>query len=330
MAESLTPPALCIVVPCYNEEDVLPETACELAKKLYALCKDGRIAPASTVLFVDDGSKDATWKLIRSLNAGTFHSEAANVSSVNFCGIRLAHNTGHQNALYAGLMKALDEGYDCAISMDADLQDDIEAIDEMLNAFASGAEVVYGVRSSRETDTFFKRGTAQVFYNIMRRLGVEMVSNSADYRLMGRRSLRALSHYQETNLFLRGIVPALGFTTAKVYYERKERFAGESKYPLSKMISFALEGITSFSIVPIRLVTLAGFLSLIVAFIMVVYALVSAATGVSVPGWTSLMVSLWLVGGLIMVSLGIVGEYVGMTYRESKRRPRYIIAESLD
>ncbi len=330
MAESQVPPTLWVVVPCYNEENVLLEIAQRLSEKLCALRKSGRIAPASTVLFVDDGSKDATWELIRSLNTGAFPFEVDTTPSVNIRGVRLAHNTGHQNALYAGLMRALEEGCDCAVSMDADLQDDVEAIDEMLAAFDAGAEVVYGVRSSREADSAFKRNTAGAFYKIMSLLGVEMVSDSADYRLMGRRSLSALSHYQEANLFLRGIVPSLGFTTAKVYYERKERFAGESKYPLSKMISFALEGITSFSIVPIRLVTLLGFSSLIVALIMVVYALASAATETTVPGWTSLMVSIWLVGGLIMVSLGIVGEYVGMTYRESKCRPRYIIAETID
>ena len=320
-------PLLWVVVPCYNEQEVLPETARRLALKLSSLVADGRIAPQSCALLVNDGSRDATMQLIRGLRQG--HIEGLDVPKGMFRGISLAHNAGHQNALFAGLMTAYDEGCDCAISIDADLQDDIDAIDEMLQAYDEGAEIVYGVRSSRETDTAFKRNTARGFYALMRWLGVEMVSDSADYRLMGRDALKALSQYQETNLFLRGIVPSLGFTTAKVYYRRAERFAGESKYPLRKMIAFAIEGITSFSVVPIRCVTLLGIISLFISILMVVFAIVSKAGGTVVPGWTSLMVSVWFVGGLIMVSLGIVGEYVGKAYLESKRRPRYIIGEVL-
>ncbi|MDO4798582.1 MAG: glycosyltransferase family 2 protein [Coriobacteriales bacterium] len=321
-------PMLWVVVPCYNEEEVLPETARRLMAKLGRLATDGRIDARSRVLLVDDGSRDATWEMIRALASGSLEGVACPAGM--FCGISLAHNAGHQNALYAGLMHASDHGCDCAVSMDADLQDDIDAIDEMLGRFAEGAEVVYGVRDNRDTDTAFKRGTARAFYGLMGRLGVEMVPDSADYRLMGRRALEALSEYREANLFLRGIVPAIGFPTARVYYRRGERFAGESKYPLGRMVQFALQGITSFSVLPIRLVTALGVASVVVSVGMVVYALVSRASGDVVPGWTSLMVSVWFVGGLIMVSLGVVGEYVGMTYLESKRRPRYIIGDVVE
>ena len=322
------PPRLWVVVPCYNEEEVLPETSRRLADKMTFLMDAGRISEDSHVLLVNDGSRDATWSQIEQLHAGSLGN--VSVTPGLFCGLSLAHNAGHQNALYAGLMQALDHDCDCTISLDADLQDDINAIDEMLARHEEGAEVVYGVRSSRATDTAFKRNTAEAFYAFMRWLGVEMVSDSADYRLMGRKPLLALAQYQEVNLFLRGIVPAIGFPSAKVYYERGERFAGESKYPLTKMISFALEGITSFSIKPIRMVTLAGLLALAVSVIMVIYALASRISGNVVAGWTSQMVSVWFVGGLIMVSLGIVGEYVGRTYLETKHRPRYVIGELLD
>lgn len=328
MKRGVHPPVLWVVVPCYNEEEVLPETARRLSGKIAALTGSGRVDPSSHILLVDDGSSDATWRLVEALHEGTLGGLA--VLAGLFRGLRLAHNAGHQNALYAGLMHALESGCDCAVSLDADLQDDIDAIDEMLERRAAGAEVVYGVRDNRDTDTRFKRGTAGAFYSLMGRLGVEMVPDSADFRLMGRRSLEALSGYGEANLFLRGIVPQLGFETARVYYRRGERLAGESKYPLPKMVSFALRGITSFSVAPIRLVTLAGLLSLVVAAAMVVYALASAALGSVVPGWTSLMVSVWLVGGMVMVSLGVVGEYVGQTYLESKRRPRYIVGEVLE
>ena len=251
------PPVLWVVVPCYNEQEVLPTTAGVLAEKLASLRARGMVAPASRILLVNDGSKDETWRLARAL-----HDDPASLGLPNavgmFCAISFAHNEGHQNALFAGLMHALERGCDCAVSLDADLQDDPNAIDEMLRAHAQGAEVVYGVRSSRASDSVFKRDTAEAFYGLMRWLGVEMVSDSADYRLMGRRSIEALSRYGEANLFLRGIVPALGFTSAKVEYVRAPRAAGESKYPLGKMLSFALEGITSFSVRPVRLVLLAG------------------------------------------------------------------------
>ena len=298
------PPVLWVVVPCYNEQEVLPTTAGVLAEKLASLRARGMVAPASRILLVNDGSKDETWRLARAL-----HDDPASLGLPNavgmFCAISFAHNEGHQNALFAGLMHALERGCDCAVSLDADLQDDPNAIDEMLRAHAQGAEVVYGVRSSRASD-------------------------SADYRLMGRRSIEALSRYGEANLFLRGIVPALGFTSAKVEYVRAPRAAGESKYPLGKMLSFALEGITSFSVRPVRLVLLAGLVFLLVALVMVLYALASLVAGRVVAGWTSLMISVWFVGGVTVTSLGIVGEYVGRIYLESKHRPRYIIAETLD
>lgn len=332
MAEDATNGAavrLAIVVPCYNEEEVLPETCRRLAAKLASLVERGIVAPQSRVLFVNDGSRDATWSLIKqaSLDPAAFGIAP---DAPWFEGICFAHNEGHQNALFAGLMRALEAGFTCTISLDADLQDDIDAMDEMLEKHRAGAEIVYGVRSNRDTDTAFKRGTAEAFYGFMRWLGVEMVSDSADYRLMGRRAVEALSRYGEVNLFLRGIVPALGFSTDKVYYVRGARFAGESKYPLKKMLSFAFEGITSFSVKPIRWVSLLGALSIVVAIAMLAYTFVSMAFGHVVEGWSSLMVSIWLVGGLIMLSLGIVGEYIGKIYLEAKARPRYIIAEETD
>lgn len=322
-------PVLWIVVPCYDEEEVLPTTARLLAAKLRSLLDRGFVADGSCVLLVNDGSRDATWGIVRALHDDPTSLGIPEAAGL-FRGISFSHNEGHQNALYAGLMHALAHGCDCAVSLDADLQDDPDAIDEMLDAYARGSEVVFGVRSSRSTDTAFKRGTAEAFYGLMRWLGVELVSDSADYRLMGRRSLEALSHYGEANLFLRGIVPSLGFPSSKVYYERAPRAAGESKYPLGKMVSFALEGITSFSVRPLRIVTVVGLAFLLVALAMVVYALASAATGHTVAGWTSLMVSVWFVGGVTVTSLGVVGEYVGRIYVESKHRPRYVIAEELE
>ena len=322
-------PELWLVVPCYNEQEVLPLTAHVLAQKLCALMDAGAIASSSHVLLVDDGSSDETLDIIQGLNA---HPDAYGVEAVPglFRGISLAHNAGHQHALYAGLMHAYEQGCSCAVSLDADLQDDPDAIAEMLAAHAAGAEVVFGVRNNRDTDTAFKRGSAEAFYRLMRWLGVELVPDCADFRLMGRRALEALSHYGEANLFLRGLVPALGFETAKVYYRRAARAAGESKYPLGKMLSFALEGITSFSVRPLRLVTAAGLAFLLVSLAMVLYALVSAAMGAVVAGWTSLMVSVWFVGGVTVTSLGIVGEYVGRIYLESKHRPRYIIESVIE
>lgn len=315
-------PVLYIVVPCYNEEEVLPETAKRLWKKLRSLMRAQKIDEKSRVLFANDGSKDRTWEIITKLHDNPNHKGV-------FTGITLAHNRGHQNVLYAGLMSALERGCDAAISMDADLQDDINAIDGMVDEYLNGADIVFGVRDNRDTDTAFKRGTAGAFYKVMRVMGTETVPNSADFRLMDKRALEALAQYGEANLFLRGIVPTLGFNTANVYYQRAERFAGESKYPLSKMIGLAVDGITSFSVTPLRMVTMGGVAFLVISIIMLIYALVSRIAGVTVSGWTSLLVSIWFVGGALMVSLGTVGEYVGRIYIESKHRPRYIIADEL-
>ncbi len=311
-------PILYVVIPCYREEEALPMTAEALRPLMNELMDEGAIAPASKVLLVDDGSPDGTWDVIGNL--------AVDGTGL-FTGISLAHNRGHQIALLAGLMEALEQGCDCAVSMDADLQDDPWALREMLKERARGMEVVYGVRSSRATDTAFKRETAHAFYRLMSALGVEMVPDSADYRLMGRRALEALSGYKEENLFLRGIVPSIGFPAAKVYYERGKRIAGESKYPLGKMLSFAAEGVTSFSTAPIRAVAVAGILFLVVSLIMLIWSVVTQVKGDAVPGWASLMASLWFVGGAVMLSLGVVGEYVGKCYIESKRRPRWCVRE---
>lgn len=321
--ETRSVPSLYVVVPCYNEEEALPATAARLRDTMRQLVEDGKVAPSSRVLLVDDGSADGTWEVVRNLHDNPENEDL-------FLGISLAHNRGHQNALYAGLMEALGHGCDAAVSIDADLQDDPDAIGDMVDAYLAGAEVVYGVRDDRQTDTRFKRGTAHAFYRIMRILGAELVPDSADFRLMGSAALRALSGYEETNLFLRGIVPSLGFKAKKVYYKRGVRVAGESKYPLRKMVAFAVDGITSFSVVPLRLVTAVGGLFVFVALAMLVYAVASLIHGSAVSGWTSLMVSIWLVGGVLMVSLGVVGEYVGKIYLESKRRPRYVIAERLE
>ncbi len=315
-------PTLYIVVPCYNEEEVLPETAARLEAKLVSLMEAEKIARNSRVLLANDGSRDRTWEIICGLHDDPAHDGM-------FTGISLAHNRGHQNVLFAGLMAALERGCDISISMDADLQDDVNAIDEMVDAYLEGADIVFGVRSDRDTDTRFKRGTAMAFYGLMRRMGTETVPNSADFRLMDSRALQALSQYGETNLFLRGIVPSLGFQTAEVYYRRAERFAGESKYPLSKMLSLAVDGVTSFSVTPLRMVTVAGSAFVIISLLALVYAIISLVMGTTVTGWTSLLISIWFVGGAIMVSLGIVGEYVGRIYMESKHRPRYIVAEEL-
>lgn len=318
-----TDPTLYVVVPCYNEEEVLPETAARLERKLRDLMAAKKVSRESRVLLANDGSRDRTWELICDL-----HDDPARDDI--FTGISLAHNRGHQNVLYAGLMTALERGCDITVSMDADLQDDVDAIDQMVDAYLAGADIVYGVRNDRQTDSRFKRGTAEAFYRLMARMGTETVPNSADFRLMDARALEALAQYGEANLFLRGIVPSLGFTTAEVYYARAERFAGESKYPLSRMVSLAVDGITSFSVAPLRMVTAAGALFVVIALLALVYALVSLIMGTTVGGWTSLLISIWFVGGAIMVSLGIVGEYVGRIYLESKHRPRYIVAEELD
>ncbi len=309
---------LYIVIPCYKEEEMLPETGKRLREKLSGYIKEGRISPESRVLFVDDGSTDGTWDKICTLNR----------ENEFFTGIRLSHNRGHQNALLAGLLTAAERA-DVMISMDADLQDDINAMDEMLDRFFEGCESVYGGRRRRDKDTFFKRATAEGFYRFMSALGVEIVFNHADYRLMSKRAVEALAEYKEVNLFLRGIVPLLGFKWTTVEYDRGERLAGESKYPLRKMIAFALDGITSFSVKPIRLVLTCGCIVFAVSILMILWTLITKLTGNAESGWSSLMCSIWLIGGLQLLGLGVIGEYIGKTYAETKRRPRYIISDIL-
>ena len=312
-------PTVYLVVPCYNEEAVLPETRRRLTAKLTALMETGRADPRSRILFVDDGSRDNTWPLIE-----TYHREDPLVS-----GLKLAHNRGHQNALLAGLMTAREKA-DCVISLDADLQDDVEAIDAFLEKYAAGCEVVYGVRSRRDADTFFKRTSAQGFYRFMKLLGVDIVYNHADYRLMGRRALDALAQYRETNLFLRGIVPEIGFKSDVVLYERAERFAGESKYPLRKMLHFAVDGITSFSVRPLKVISNFGLVISIGSVLGLLYALISHFMGATVAGWTAIVCSIWLLGGIQLLCLGVLGEYMGKIYSEVKARPRYIVETLLN
>ena len=307
---------LYIVVPCYNEEEVLPITAKTLLNKVNILKSNNIISCDSKVLFVDDGSNDNTLDYIKKLN---------DIDNT-FIGISLSKNRGHQNALLAGLMYAKDRA-DIIISMDADLQDDVNAVDEMIEKYYAGCDIVYGVRSDRKNDTVFKKSTAQAYYKIMNKIGVELVYNHADYRLMSKRAVEALSEFKEKNLFLRGIVPKLGFKTDCVYYERGKRQAGESKYPLRKMLSFAIQGITSFSVKPIRLITFGGFLMFIISMITLIVSIVKWHNGVTVTGWTSLICSIWAIGGIIMVSLGIIGEYIGKIYIETKQRPNYFIDE---
>lgn len=313
------PDILYYVIPCYNEEEVLPETSRRLKEKMENLIRTGRISRKSRVCFVNDGSRDGTWELIEKLHA----------EDSLFSGINLSRNRGHQNALLAGLM-TVREHADMVISMDADLQDDIEACDAMLDKYYEGYDVVYGVRSARKTDTWFKRTTAEGFYKLMDRFGAKVVYNHADYRLMSRRALDGLSQYQEVNLFLRGMVPLVGYPSEVVYYERAERFAGESKYPLKKMISFALDGITSLSIEPIRMITGMGVVIFLFSLLILIYSIVRHAMGATVAGWTFLNVSVWAIGGLILLSLGIIGEYIGKIYMEAKHRPRYLVQEFLD
>lgn len=310
---------LYLVIPCYNEEEVLPETSARLKVKINELIGKDKIDKRSRIIFVNDGSKDGTWDIIKRLHE----------QDRLFGGINLSRNRGHQNALLAGLMTAKDHA-DMVISMDADLQDDINAIDEMVDKYLGGTDIVYGVRSSRKKDTFFKKATAEGFYKIMNGMGANTVVNHADYRLMSKRALEGLSQYGEVNLFLRGIVPMIGYSTDVVYYERGERFAGESKYPLGKMISFATEGITSLSTKPIRMITGLGFFIFLVSIGMLIYSLIRHFMGATIVGWTTLMVSLWAIGGLILLSLGVVGEYIGKIYLETKARPRYIIEQFLN
>ena len=309
---------LYLVIPCYNEEEVLPETTRQLTEKMNDLMARGLIAKESRIVYVNDGSKDNTWALIE-----RYHKENPLVN-----GVDLSRNRGHQNALLAGLMTVKDEA-DVVISLDADLQDDIHAIDRFLEKYYEGCEVVYGVRSARQTDTWFKRHSAQAFYKLMKFFGVDIVYNHADYRLMSRRVLHELAQYGEVNLFLRGLVPLVGFPSGVVEYERRERFAGTSKYPLKKMLSFALDGVTSFSIKPIRFITGLGLLIFVVSVLMLLYFLIVNWTGHTVAGWTSIMVSVWAIGGLQLLAIGVIGEYIGKTYLETKRRPRYIVKQYL-
>ncbi len=310
---------LYIVIPCYNEEEMLPITAKALLEKMQALVQEQKIHPDSKVMFVDDGSKDATWDIICKLNKGIPF----------FTGIKLSRNKGHQNALLAGMNTAIKYA-DIIISMDADLQDDINAIDGFLEKRAQGCEIVYGVRSSRETDTQFKRGTARGYYKLLSKMGVEITYDHADYRLMSRRAVEALGEFKEVNLFLRGLVPMLGFKSDTVEYVRNERQAGESKYPLKKMISFAIEGITSLSVKPIRFITFLGFFIFFVSIIMLIKFLITWAIGNAVPGWSTIVISIWAIGGLQLLSIGVIGEYIGKIYLETKARPKYIIETDLE
>jgi len=313
------PSKLMVVIPCYNEEEVLPETSRRLVAKMAALEKKGLITPDSRVLLVDDGSRDRTWEMISAL-----HSE-----NPLFEGVKLSRNRGHQNALLAGLMTAKGR-CDVSISMDADLQDDMDAMDRFLEKYEEGCDVVYGVRNKRDTDTFFKRETALMFYRLMKALGVDITFNHADYRLMSNRALEALSEFEEVNLFLRGLAPLVGFQSDIVTYDRSERFAGESKYPFKKMLAFAIDGITSFSVKPLRLITTAGMVVFVMSLFMLLYTLISWITGQTVIGWTSTLASIWMIGGIQLLSLGIIGEYIGKIYNETKRRPRFIIARYLN
>ena len=310
---------LYLAIPCYNEEEVLPDTAKKLKEKYKQLMADNKITKDSKIVFIDDGSKDKTWQIIKKLHK----------SNSIFSGIKLSCNRGHQNALLCGLITLKDYA-DAVISIDADLQDDINAFDAMLDRFEQGCDIVYGVRSKRDTDTFFKRFTAESFYKILNSMGAKVVFNHADFRLMSKRALEYLSEYHETNVFLRGLVPMIGLQSDIVEYERSERLAGESKYPLKKMLALAWEGITSLSIQPIRFVTTTGIIVFVLSIAMLIYFLYRYFTGATVLGWASLAVSIWAIGGLQLLAIGIVGEYIGKIYLEVKKRPRYIVDEFLN
>ncbi|MEE3421045.1 MAG: glycosyltransferase family 2 protein [Lachnospiraceae bacterium] len=310
---------LYFVIPCYNEEEVLLETGKRLWGKMKQLIAANKISRKSHVLFVNDGSTDKTWSIITRLHEW----------NPIFSGLSLSRNEGHQNALLAGLLYARDH-CDISISMDADLQDDIEAVDEMISRYEGGCNIVYGVRSNRDSDTWFKRHSAHAFYKLMNKMGVEMVSDHADFRLMDRKALIGLSEFKEVNLFLRGIVPMIGYKTDKVYYKRGERFAGKSKYPLKKMFSFSIQGITSLSVQPIRMITNTGLFIFLVSIAFLIWGIVQKVRGVTVAGWPSLIVSIWAIGGLILLSIGVIGEYIGKIYLEAKERPRFLIDEVMD
>ena len=312
------PPVCYLVIPCMNEQEVLPETSNRLLAIMRDLQEAGRIHAKSRILFVDDGSTDSTWQIISDLHR----------QDQSFAGLKLSRNRGHQNALFAGLMLAA-RHCDISISLDADLQDDPNVITDFIDRYTQGCEVVFGVRQSRASDTAFKRGTAGLFYSLMRLLGADIVPDHADYRLLGRKALAALSQYGEYNLFLRGLVVDLGFTTGMVYYTRNERFAGESKYPLRKMVSFAIDGITSFSNKPLRLMLYLGLCIALVSVAGLVYALVQYFRGLTISGWTTTVLSIWFLGGIQVMCIGVIGEYIGKVYSEAKGRPKYIIEEEL-
>ncbi|WP_409298819.1 glycosyltransferase family 2 protein [Peribacillus sp. SCS-26] len=307
-------PVLTIVVPCFNEEEALPAAITELSGVLKGLMNEKLIDRRSRILFVDDGSRDQTWSLI--------YNES--LENMFIKGLKLSKNAGHQNALLAGMAAARDVS-DCVITIDADLQDDTGVIREFIMKYREGCDIVYGVRKGRETDTFFKRKTAELFYSLMLKMGVNLIYNHADFRLMSKRALMELGKFEEANMFLRGVVPLIGFKTASVYYKRKERLAGETKYPLKKMLAFAFDGITSFSVTPIRLVMLLGFLSFFGSCAFGLYFLYLKLMGETSAGWTSLITSIWLLGGLQLIAMGVIGEYIGKIYKEAKRRPKYII-----
>jgi len=317
--KKLPPPIIAIIVPCYNEEEVLPDTAKRLSEKIQYLVSEQIIDAKSKIIFVDDGSSDNTWGLIEKFQKG---------NPQHFCGIKLSGNKGHQKALLCGLLAVKDQ-VDAAVSIDADLQDDIDVIDRMIEKYSTGCEIVYGVRSDRKADDLFKRLTAQGFYRFISFLGVNVVYNHADFRLMGKNALEALAGYSEVNLFLRGIIPLLGFKTGIEYYTRTERLAGTSKYPLRKMLKFAFEGITSFSIKPIRMITSLGVFVFIISIAMIVYFIARYFAGYAISGWASIACSLWGIGGLILFSIGVVGEYIGKIYLETKRRPQFHIEKIL-
>lgn len=310
---------LYIVIPCYNEEAVLEETTRQLDCLYDSFIERGLISKNSRIVYVNDGSSDRTWHMIRE-----FHEKNKRISGLN-----LSRNRGHQNALLAGVFTVVDLA-DMIVTMDADLQDDVGVLEQMILEYSNGYDVVYGVRSNRESDSLFKRVTARLFYRILKRLGGEIIYNHADYRLMSKRAVLALKEYKEVNLFLRGLIPMIGFPSAIVTYERKERFAGKSKYPLKKMISFAMEGITSLSTKPIRIVTWVGILVFMISIIMLIYIFVQYFLGNTIPGWASVAVSVWAIGGLQLLSIGIIGEYIGKIYLESKHRPRYLVDEFLN
>ena len=312
-------PILYIVVPCYNEEEVLYETTKRLKVKLKEIIKSKKVSNQSRVMYVNDGSKDKTWDIIKEIND----------NEELFTGISLSRNRGHQNALLGGLLTAKNYA-DVVISMDADLQDDIDAIEKMIDKYHDGNDIVYGVRCTRKKDSFFKRFTAEAFYKLMKYLGVDCIYNHADYRLTSKKVLEEFSNFKEVNLFLRGMFPLVGFKSDIVYYERNERYAGNSKYPLKKMLNFAWDGITSFSVKPLRLICVLGFIILFISVAIMIYSIIRKLTGNTVPGWTFLSISIWFIGGIQMISIGIIGEYIGKIYQETKRRPRYIISENLE